>query len=166
MMDDVYIYHTHTFFGLFLFCVGTHIYSLTSQDHELMKRALESNDDLGSRGLSFPPFPLAQGLHASLLLGSHTAMGYLPLVTLCPHYCVHFACYSCFYAFTMQLWPLLAYTHASPLWYSYVYLHAWWRYLLLLPCFPCATCYCWFLCWESHDITLLFTYGLSSIRWW
>src|SRR3989337_2105051 len=24
MMDDVYIYHTHNFFGLFLFCVGTH----------------------------------------------------------------------------------------------------------------------------------------------
>ena len=56
MMDDVYIYHAHNFFGLCLFCVGTHEYLSTSQSHELTKRALESNDDLGSHGLSFPPF--------------------------------------------------------------------------------------------------------------
>src|SRR3954462_5493663 len=55
MMDDVYIYHTHNFFGLCLFCVGTHEYLSTSQSHELTKRALESNDDLGSDGLPFPP---------------------------------------------------------------------------------------------------------------
>ena len=55
MMDDVYIYHSHNFFGLCLFCVGTHEYLSTSQSHELTKRALESNDDLGSHGLSFPP---------------------------------------------------------------------------------------------------------------
>ena len=55
MMDDVYIYHAHNFFGLCLFCVGTHEYLSTSQSHELTKRALESNDDLGSHGLSFPP---------------------------------------------------------------------------------------------------------------
>ena len=50
MMDDVYIYHAHNFFGLCLFCVGTHEYLSTSQSHELTKRALESNDDLGSHG--------------------------------------------------------------------------------------------------------------------
>ena len=55
MMDDVYIYHAHNFFGLCLFCVGTHEYLSTSQSHELTKRALESNDDLGSHGLPFPP---------------------------------------------------------------------------------------------------------------
>ena len=55
MMDEVYIYHAHNFFGLCLFCVGTHEYLSTSQSHELTKRALESNDDLGSHGLSFPP---------------------------------------------------------------------------------------------------------------
>ena len=54
MMDDVYIYHTHNFFGLCFFCVGTHEYLSTSQSHELTKRALESNDDLGSHGLTFP----------------------------------------------------------------------------------------------------------------
>ena len=57
MMDDVYIYHAHTIFSLSLFCVGTYEHSSTSQSHELTKRALESKDDLGSRGLSFPPFP-------------------------------------------------------------------------------------------------------------
>src|SRR3954467_7163242 len=55
MMDDVYIYHTHNFFRLCLFCVGTHEYLSTLQSHELTKRALESNDDLGSHGLPFPP---------------------------------------------------------------------------------------------------------------
>ena len=54
MMDDVYIYHAHNFFGSCLFCVGTHEYLSTSQSHELTKRALESNDALGSHGLSFP----------------------------------------------------------------------------------------------------------------
>ena len=54
IMDDVYIYHAHTIFPLSLFCVGTHVYSSTSQSQELTKRALESNDDLGSRGLSLP----------------------------------------------------------------------------------------------------------------
>ena len=57
IMDDVYIYHAHTIFPLYLFCVGTHEYLSTSQSHELTKRALESNDDLGSRGLSLPQFP-------------------------------------------------------------------------------------------------------------
>ena len=55
MMDDVYIYHAHNFFGLCLFCVGTQEYLSTSQSHELTKRALESNVDLGSHGFSFPP---------------------------------------------------------------------------------------------------------------
>ena len=108
--------------------------------------------------------PFTQRLRASLLLGSHTTMGYISLVTLCPFYHVHFSCYACFYAFAMQLWPLLASTHDSSLCYSYVYLHAWWRSLLLLPCLSCAPCYRCFLCWESHDDPLLFTYGLSPIH--
>ena len=54
MMDDVYIYHANNFLGLCLFCVGTHEYLSTLQSHELTKQALESNDDLGSHGLSFP----------------------------------------------------------------------------------------------------------------
>ena len=74
------------------------------------------------------------------------------------------ACIPCFYAFAMQLWPLFASTHDSPLWYSYVYLHAWWRSLLLLPCLSCAPCYWCLLCWESNDAPLLFTYGLSPIH--
>ena len=57
MMDDVYIYYTHNFFRLCFFCVGTLEYLSTSQSHELTKRALESNDDLGFHGLSLPPFP-------------------------------------------------------------------------------------------------------------
>ena len=101
-----------------------------------------------------------------LLLGSHMAMGYLPLVTLCPYYRVHFACYASLHDFAMQLWPLLASTHDSPLCYFYVYLHAWWKYLLLLPYLSCAPCYWCLLCWESHDAPLLFTYGPSPIHWW
>ena len=54
MMDDVYIHHAHTIIPLSLFCVGTHVYSSTSQSQELTKRALESKDDLGSCELSFP----------------------------------------------------------------------------------------------------------------
>src|SRR3954462_5729155 len=46
MMDDVYIYHAHTFL-LCLHCVGQHDNSATSQTHELTKRALENNADLG-----------------------------------------------------------------------------------------------------------------------
>ena len=57
MMDGVYIYHTHNLFRLCLFCVGTHEFLSTLQSHELTKRALESNDDLGSdRGKGVPSF--------------------------------------------------------------------------------------------------------------
>ena len=56
MMDDVYIYHEHRIFPLSLFCVGTQEYFSMSQSNELTKRALESNDNLGYRGLSLPPF--------------------------------------------------------------------------------------------------------------
>ena len=97
----------------------------------------------------------------SLLLVSHTAMGYLPLVTLCSFSRVHFACYTCFYAFAMQLWPLLASTHDSPLWYFYVYLHAWWRSLLLLPCLSCASCY---RCYFAHILLSCLCYVMWIIH--
>src|SRR3954466_7473948 len=42
MMDDVFIYHTHTLFRLSMVCVGTHTPMSTSIEHELKKRALES----------------------------------------------------------------------------------------------------------------------------
>src|SRR4051812_49047071 len=49
MMDDVYLYHAHTFFLLCMMCVGTHIIMLTSVEHELTKRALESIPQVSSR---------------------------------------------------------------------------------------------------------------------
>nr|XP_051184036.1 uncharacterized protein LOC127298121 isoform X2 [Lolium perenne] len=42
MMDDVFIYHAHTFFALPIVCVGTRKTRSTSIEHELTKRALES----------------------------------------------------------------------------------------------------------------------------
>jgi hypothetical protein len=42
MMDDVFIYHAHTFFLLSMMCVGTRTIMSTSVEHELTKRALES----------------------------------------------------------------------------------------------------------------------------
>ena len=41
-MDDVFIYHAHTFFRLSMVCVGTRPQMSTSIEHELTKRALES----------------------------------------------------------------------------------------------------------------------------
>ena len=146
MMDDVYIYHAHTIFPfVFVLCRYSRIFV------NLSIPRVDETSSWEQRWLGIPwtiltTVPFAQGLHASLLLGSHTAMGHLPLVTLCSFYRVHFACYACFYAFAMQLWPLFASTHDSPLWYSYVYLHAWWRSLLLLPCLSCASSYwCYFV---------------------
>ena len=145
-MDDVYIYHAHTIFPLSLFCVGTHVHSSTSQSQELTKRALESIDDLGSRELPFPPL---------------SSCNDYALLASCSFYRVHFACYACFYAFAVQLWPLLASTHDSPLCYSYVYLHAWWRSLLLLPCLSCASCY-W--CYFSHILLSCLCYVMWIIH--
>nr|XP_051207205.1 uncharacterized protein LOC127322837 isoform X2 [Lolium perenne]XP_051207206.1 uncharacterized protein LOC127322837 isoform X2 [Lolium perenne] len=42
MMDDVFIYHAHTFFALPIVCVGTRKTRSTSIEHELTKRTLES----------------------------------------------------------------------------------------------------------------------------
>ena len=95
MMDDVYIYHAHNFFGLCLFCVGTHVYSSTSQSQELMKRALESNDDLGSRGLSLPPF---------LLRKDYPDLFYLALTRLWAIY--HLLPYAHSIVFTLHVMPL------------------------------------------------------------
>ena len=49
MMDDVFIYHTNTFFLLCLMCVGTRTRMSTSVEHELTKRALESIPQVSSR---------------------------------------------------------------------------------------------------------------------
>ena len=50
MMDDVYIYHAHTMFLLSQYCADPHIHSSTSRSYELTKRALESNEAMGSLG--------------------------------------------------------------------------------------------------------------------
>ena len=42
MMDDVFIYHVHTFFSLFCACVGYLDFVSTSTSRELTIRALES----------------------------------------------------------------------------------------------------------------------------
>ena len=90
MMDDAYIYHAHTIFPLPLFCVGTYEHSSTSQSHELTKRALESNDDLGSRGLSLPPFPSRKD-YAHLF---YLALTRLWAITTC-HLMLIFLCSLC-----------------------------------------------------------------------
>ena len=148
MMDDVYIYHTHTHNFLFVFVLCRYLWTLVNLSIPRVDNT--SSWEQWWRGIPWTiltTIPFAQGLRASLLLGSHTAMGYLALVTLCSFSRVHFACYTCFYAFAMQLWPLLTSTHDWP----YVYLHAWWRSLLLLPCLSCASCY-W--CYFAHILPL------------
>ena len=107
MMDDVYIYHAHNFFGLCVFCVGPHTYSSTSQTHELTKRALESNDDLGSHGLSFPPLSSRKGFAhffyiTSLGYGLLSITYYMPILPcslcmICSFLCLcHAFCDPCF----------------------------------------------------------------------
>src|SRR4051812_34919046 len=49
MIDDVYLYHAHTFFLLHMMCVGTRTRMSTSVKHELTKRALESIPQVSSR---------------------------------------------------------------------------------------------------------------------
>ena len=164
MMDDVYIYHAHNFSFVFVLCRYSCILVNLSIPRVDETSSWEQRR-FGIPWIVLPTILFAQRLRASLSLGSHTAMGYIPLVASCSFYRVHFACYAYFYAFAMQLWPLRASTHDSPLCYSYVYLHAWWRSLLLLPCLSCAPCYWYLLCSESHDDPLLFTYGFSSIHW-
>ena len=85
-------YHAHTIFPLPLFCVGTHIYSSTSQSQELTKRALESNDGLGSRGLSLPPFPSCK---------DYAHLFYLALTRLWAIY--HLSPYAHFLVFTLHV---------------------------------------------------------------
>jgi len=65
MMDDVFIYHAHTLFVLFLPCVGTRTTTSTATEHELTKRAIES-------------YPIKD-----LTRGNHTK-GYVP-TSLRPH---------------------------------------------------------------------------------
>ena len=95
MMDDVYIYHAHTIFPLSLFCVGTYEHSSTSQSHELTKRALESNDALGSRGLSLPPFHSRK---------DYAHLFYLALTRLWDIY--HLSPYAHTIVFTLHVMPL------------------------------------------------------------
>jgi hypothetical protein len=42
MMDDVFIYHAHTFFAMTIVFVAARMRTSTSTEHEFMKRALES----------------------------------------------------------------------------------------------------------------------------
>ena len=49
MMDDVFLYHAHTFFLWCMMCVGTRTRMSTSVEHELTKRALESIPQVSSR---------------------------------------------------------------------------------------------------------------------
>lgn len=49
MMDDVFIYHAHTFFVRSFMCVGTRTTMSTLSEHELTKRALESEPHVSSR---------------------------------------------------------------------------------------------------------------------
>ena len=56
MMDDVFIYHAHTFFSLSILCVGNHTTRSTSIEHELTKRALESIPQVRSNP-ALIPFP-------------------------------------------------------------------------------------------------------------
>ena len=58
MMDDVFIYHAHTYFLLSMMCVGTRNPMSTSIEHELTKRALESIIQVSSRSNpALIPFP-------------------------------------------------------------------------------------------------------------
>ena len=95
MMDGVYIYHAHKIFPLSLFCVGTHVYSSASQSQELTKWALESNDDLGSCGLSLPPFPSRK---------DYAHLFYLVLTRLWAIY--HLSPYAHTIVFTLHVMPL------------------------------------------------------------
>ena len=161
MMDDVYIYHTQNLFPfVFILCRYSHILVNLSIPWVYETSSWEQRW-LGIPWTILPTALFAQRLRASLSLGSHTGMGNIPLVASCSFYRVHFACYACFYAFAMQLWPLLASTHDSPLCYSYVYLHAWWRSLLLLPCLSCASCY-W--CYFAHILLSCLWYVLCIIH--
>jgi hypothetical protein len=71
MMDDVFIYHAHTFFALPIVCVGTRMPMSTSIEHELAKRALESIIQGSSRSnpalIPFPCFALNMPNNLSFL---------------------------------------------------------------------------------------------------
>ena len=184
-MDDMFPYHASHLFEHWIFCANQHrhhngwcvhiprthnfsfAFLLCRYSHIRVNLSIPRVDNMSSweqRWLGIPwtilPTALfAQRLRASLSLGSHTAMGYIPLVASCSFYRVYFAWYACFFA--MQLWPLLASTHDSPLCYSYVYLHAWWRSLLLLPCLSCASSY-W--CYFAHILLSCLCYVMWIIH--
>ena len=62
MMDDVFIYHAHTFFALPIVCVGTRKTRSTSIEHELTKRALESMIQMSSNEWFCPHTSTTQDL--------------------------------------------------------------------------------------------------------
>ena len=79
MMDDVFIYHAHTYFLLSMVCVGTRNPMSTSIEHELTKRALESIIQVSSRSnpalIPFPCFASNKNGHVTddvLLYHAHT----------------------------------------------------------------------------------------------
>ena len=121
MMDDVYIYHAHTFFGLCLFCVGTHDYLSTSQSHELTKRALESNDDLGSHGLYFPPLSSRKDFTHFFYMG----LTWLWVI-------VHYVSFAHITMFTLHDMLILCLCHAFV---THALHYTWWLILILVCVF-------------------------------
>ena len=99
---------------------------------------------LGIPWIVFPTALFVQRLRTFLLHDPYLALGSCPLHILCPSCHVHFACYAHYYAFAMHSWIMLCITHDDRFSYLYVYLQAWWRYCLLLPCLLCAPCIWWY----------------------
>ena len=142
IMDDVYIYHAHTIFPLPLFCVGTYGYSSTSQSHELTKRALESNDDLGSLGMPISaPFPSRKDF-------AH--FFYLALTRLWAIY--HFSLYAHFTMFTLHVMSLsmLLPCNCDPCLHLHM-LHHSTTTMCICMLGGDTSCYCHVLC-VPHDI--------------
>ena len=84
MMDDVFLYHAHTFFLSYMMCVDPHVYLSTSMEHELTNRALESYLRMSSNGCFLPHTSATQDLSmrahrhfakvTSFYLGNHSML--------------------------------------------------------------------------------------------
>ena len=62
MMDDVYLYHAHTFFSMCNMCVGSNGYLSILIEHELTNRALESYQWMSSNAWFAPHTSATQDL--------------------------------------------------------------------------------------------------------
>ena len=99
---------------------------------------------LGIPWIAFTASLFTRSLRAFILHVPHMVMDYCPLHILCPSCHVHFAWYAHSHDFAMHLWAMLCITHDDWFSYLYVYLQAWWRHCLLLPCLLCAPCLWWY----------------------